>query len=132
MAPASLPAFAAMSPGPSIPSRTRQRGHRTVTREDETPRFGDGSATAGVPPPDGGVLFAITHTVGFGAASAARPDGLVEDLRQTALPPFGQQDLQHVVHCDYTHQVFVLLDDGQRDQVVSAHHLGDLSRLVID
>ena len=51
------------------------------------------------------------------AAPAAEPGGLVENLRQATFPPLGQKYLQHVIHGDDTHQLFVLIHDGQRHRL---------------
>src|SRR5437879_385682 len=126
MAPASLPALAAMSPGPKMPSRSRQRSRsQRVTRGGRAPGPACGvcprarCATSGAPPPDGGVLSVIAHTV--------KCWWLVEDLREALFPALRQEDFQHVVHGHDSHQFLVLVHDGQRNEIIGTHHLCDVA-----
>src|SRR5579862_3372700 len=109
MPPASLPAFAAMRPGPSSESSTTTRNHGPLPGRS---RDGPRRMRCKVPAAYIGLLPAQEAEV--------------------APPAMRQHDLEHVVDGDHPDDVLVLVDDRSDGEVEVGHRARNLLEIGVD
>src|SRR5581483_9765739 len=121
MPPASLPAFAAISPGPMTARKRKKRGNRRANGDSRQGVLAGGaSCSCSVPARTSEMTIAHLYASAPAKRAAAPPS-----------PRFVQQAVQHVIDGDRAQEAPVLVDDRDRKEIIFADLLGDLLRLIV-
>src|ERR1700722_11773813 len=119
--PASFPAFAAISPGPSSPRKAKIRARRGLSRAG---RRGRPRGAERIRRMTGGTRAAIELSAGGlhwrGVYLVLPPEA------KAPAPASGKHRLEHVVNRDHADHLSPIVDHGDRGEVVIGHQSGDL------
>src|SRR3984885_3740173 len=132
MPPASLPAWAAIRPGPSRPRKAKTRARRGLSRAGRRgrPRVADrirrmtGGTRTAIELSAGSLHCAAVYSVGI--RGTGRLLSILAEQAEAPTPASWDHRLEHVIDGNHAKHPGVLVTDGDRREVVVGHQAGNL------